>query len=361
MSLFPYLYQSGFETGAVETGGILTDTTSKSSYPHYSESIPKFGITPWRGAYCWVIDQSTGTGTTDCYITVAGANVTADYYWSMGFAFFAKSTVMANTNRTTLVQLANSGTDEVCLQLYYTTAGGLQLLLTEAYDTAVGSNPVCPLVENQWHWIELYGTVDDGGSDDGTAYLVLDGNAIGSLSALDQGAITDMLIGLDDIDAGHTAGIYAFDDILFSGIDTSEVRIGHRRRYPLSPHTSAVASSSYGEHICVGPCTIQDVSILTANAGDMIRLYDTDTGVTTGTYPLVEEVAFSSGLPVNSNPIKFERGCYSVITAAGANGARGLVRIHPDPPCGYPVARCYGNEANLKYLAAHRGRRGGNR
>jgi hypothetical protein len=358
MAQFPYLYQSGFEAGAVDAGGAITDTESKSSYMHYIEMIPRYGITPWRGAYSWVIDQATGT-TTACLQTIAGFNVSDTNYWSIGFAFYAKDTLMATGERSTIME-GNSGTttNEFTLDLYYTTAAGLQLLLTETAATAVGSNPVCALTENEWHWIELYGV---NGSAAGTVYLNVDGNLIGGVTSLAQGAFTDLYFGLSVIAAGHNAGVYAFDDILISGVDTSAVRIGYRNRYPMNPHVSAISTVTYGEHIFVGPGTIAEASLLTANAGDILRLYDTDTGYTTGTYNLVAEANYSSGMPIISGPLKFERGCYCAITAAGSNGARGIVNIAQDPPCGYPIAACYGNKANLKYLAIHRTRLTGNR
>jgi hypothetical protein len=359
MAAFPELLRAGFEAGATNFDTAITDVSAKSTYPHYTDLIGKYNIVPWRGAYVWLIDQSIGTTAHANYQTQAAFNVAASNYWSVGFAFYAKSTVMANGNRTSLVW-ANA-VKEFCLQLYYTTAAGLQLLLTETESTAVGTNPVVSLTENAWHWIELHGVVDSGAGNDGSVSVVLDGNTVGTVSSLDQAAFTDLYIGLEDIDAGHTAGVYAFDDILVSGIDTSAVRIGYRSQYPWNPHVSAPASTSYGEHLFVGPGTIDSAALLTANAGDTMRLYDTDTAYTAGSYGAVGEANFSSGMPVIEGPLKFERGCYCVITAAGANGARGIVNISQSPVSGYPIASCYQNKANLKSYAQQRVRLSGNR
>lgn len=359
MAQFPALLQAGFETGATNFDTAITDASAKTTYPHYTDLIGGYGIVPWRGAYCWMVDQSIGTTTDANYQTQAAFNVAASNYWSIGFAFYAKSTVMANGNRTSLVW-ANA-VKEFDLQLYYTTAAGLQLLLTETGATAVGANPTVALTENAWHWIELHGIVDSGAGNDGTVTLVLDGNTVGTVSSLDQAAFTDLYVGLEDIDAGHTAGIYAFDDITASGINTTAVRVGYRNQYPWNPHVSATASASYGEHLFVGPGTIDSAVLLTANAGDAIQLYDTDTGYTTGTYGAIAEANYSSGMPVIDGPLAFERGCYCVITGAGANGARGIVNISKDPPSGYPIAQCYGNKANLKHYAQQRSRLTGNR
>jgi hypothetical protein len=352
---YPYLLQAGFEASALSTpttGDIAeTDTTSAGAIYHYTDLVSTHGFLPWRGSFCYVIDESICT-TTECKLVSAGCNVQATYFWSMGFAFYAKSTTMAAGNRTSLVKLLNGTTEEVCLQLYYTAAGGLQLLLTEANDTAVGSNPAWGITENEWHWIELYG-VNDPGSNDGTAYCVMDGLAVGNIGSLNQLAFTDMQIGLDDQDAGHTAGIYAFDDILFSGEDTSAVRIGMRERYPMNPHISAVGTS-YSEHIFVGPGTVADVTLLTTASGDFIRLYDTDIGYSTGSYGarLVCEVNEANSATIATGPFRFNRGCLAVI---GVAASRGIIRIDQDPPCGYPSAIYYGFPANLKrYAISHR-------
>lgn len=351
MAQFPYIYQTGFESGAVDTGGAETDTGSKGSYVHYVDLQRKYGFLPWRGAYCYLIDQTAGN-TTEVIQTVAGFDVSASNYWSFGFAFYAKNTEMANGDRSTIAACKATATNEVTLQLYYTTAAGLQLLLTETASTAVGSNPVCSLSENEWHWIEMYGKVDAGGGNDGTAYLVVDGNAIGNIGSLDQGAFTDLIVGLTDIDAGHNNGYYAFDDIYVSGVDTSAVRIGYRSRFSMTPHVSAIATSTYGEHIFLGPGTLREVTLLTAAAGDLIRVYDTDRAYSSGDYgPMISEANFSSGYPVIAGPLEFQRGCYVKITAAGAAGARGVVSIDPAPCEGYSKALYYGNEANLKRYA----------
>jgi hypothetical protein len=346
---FPYLLTSGFESGATNFDTAITDTESKSSYPHYTTLAQKYGFTPYRGAYCWLVDQSTGGGTTTAvYQTQAAFNVTATNYWSVAFAFYAKSTTMADGNRTSLVW-ANS-TKEFCLQLYYTTAGGLQLLLSETAATAVGSNPVVPIEENKWHWIELYGVLDPG-SNDGTASLVYDGVLIGTVTSLDQASFTDLYVGLQDIDAGHTAGLYAFDDIYASGINTSAVRIGYRSQFPTNIHVSAPASAAYGEHLFLGPGTIKGAQLLTAAAGDNIRFYDTDRAYTTGTYGEVAELDFSAGVTFLPDPIEFSRGCYCLVTPGGAAGARGLIQIDLAPECGRSKAMYYGYPDNLKRYA----------
>jgi hypothetical protein len=205
----------------------------------------------------------------------------------------------------------------------------------------------------------MHGFVDSTGND-GNAYLKVDGEAIGSIATLTQAAITDSYFGVDDLDAGHTAGVICFDDILVSGQDTSAVRVGYRNRRPWNPHIGTIASVAYSEHIFVGPGTVTEGTLVTANAGDILRLYDTDTGYTTGTYNLVAECAFSSLYPTITGPVTFERGCFAVLTPAGANGARAVIKIDLAPLAGLPAAACYAEDSVLKNYAMRRRRRPGN-
>jgi hypothetical protein len=350
---FPYLCQAGFETNALDSDLAKTDTTSAGAIYHYTDLVQTHGFLPWRCAYCYVIDQALAT-TTESILTSAACNIADTKYFALGVALYLKGHVMTNGDRTTLISCIGTG-EKRCVQLYYTTTGGLQILLTALENTAVGANPVAPISQNQWHWLELYGHVHSDGS--GTGTLVMDGITVGSIGSLTDAAFTDVEFGVQNANAGHTAGITAFDDFMFAGQGDAAVRIGLRERFPINPHISAITTSTYSEHIFVGPGTVAECTLLTANAGDIIRLYDTDIGYSTGDYgvALVGEANFSSGYPVITGPLRFNRGCLAVITAAGASGARGIVRIDQDPPCGYPSSIYYGFPANLKrYAISHR-------
>jgi len=347
MAQFPYLVIDTFDNGA--TTGTKTDTQSKGSYPHYSTMAKQFGVVPWRGAYSFLLNLSTGTATTDCYITYAAADCAANTYWSVGFALYLKNIVMSNTSRHGLARCMAGATVETSLDLLYTTAAGLQLCFDE---TGAGTTVTLPIEQNRWHWIELYG-VNDPGANNGTANLVLNGLAAGSLSSLDQGAFTDLLIGAVGPDAGTTGQMF-FDDVQVSGTAATEVRIGYQKRFPWSIHLSSITTASRGTHLFVGPGTVRRLNLLTTNSGDAIALYDTDTANTTAAYPtLVAQCQTATGLYEFEGPWQFERGCYAVVTAVGANGARAIAHIDPSPPYGYHKTIYYQNEAALKTYAIY--------
>lgn len=352
MAQFPYTAQGGFETGAVDSGFALTDTQSKTlGYMHYTTSMRKHGVVPFRGAYCWGVDQSLHT-TADCNQTVAAMNVADGSYWAARGAFYLQNITMAADARVTLVKSISAGADEGCLQLYYTAAGGLQLLLTQANDTAVGTNPVCPVTQNEWHVFEIYAYNKNGAA--GTLACRIDGQLMGTVTGLTNAAITDTKFGSMDAGAGEfTVGKIFFDD-LYCHLDTAAVRFGTPKRFPASVHVSAIASQDYTDVIFVGPGTVREISLLTAVSGDTLRLYDTDSVETTGTYNFITELTVAGGVTYVDSPIELQKGCTVVLHPNGAAGARALVTVDLDPPSGFHHPLTYGNEAILKMWAMKR-------
>jgi len=354
VSVFPYLLETGFEAGATGFDTAITDTQSKSlGYLHYSESAKTYGVTPFRGAYCWGVDLSVGTKTTAVYQTQAAYNVTADNYFSFGFAVYISSNlVMAANDRFTIAAGMASSTEEVVVDILYTAARGYDIVLDE-------TNGGTPAVYTQfaldkWHWVEVAGHCDDGGTNNGTATLYFDGYNIGSLSSLDQGAFTDLYIGAINQDLTTTAGYVFFDDCIGSGIDTSAVRVGYRSRYPINPHISA------SQHLFVGPGTVDNIQLLTGTANDMLRLYDTDRANTDGTYQHVAEIMVEgttySTTADKDGPFYFQRGCYAVISGTNPRAQAAISMNNLERPTIY-----YGNDAALKNYALKRKERPGNR
>jgi len=351
MPAFPYILENTWNLGATEFDTAITDTQSKSlGYMHFSESIPKFGVCPYYGAWTWGVDLSQGTKTTAVNQTQAAFNVAATEYWSVGFAFLLKSSglVMATTNRFTIASCISTATEETVLDILYTTAAGYELVIAETNATAAAVKSQFTL--DQWHWVELYG-VNDPGANDGTSTLVYDGTVIGTISSLNQGAFTDLYLGAINQDAGTTGGYLFFGPVIVSGVDTSAVRVGYRDRAPINPHISK------SRQVFVGPGTVSRMQLLTATAGDYIRLYDTDRGYTTGTYGIEAEATVEANTDI-WGPISFHRGCYAVISGSDP---RALVSIDRGEHCGYPQAVCYGNDAVLKHYARTRTERSGNR
>lgn len=338
---FPYILQAGFEAGATNFDTAKSDADSKISYPWYYNSVRSYGVAPYRGAYMMMVNLDTGTITNNAYQTQAAFNISASGAWGFGFGLFLHSSfTMANTNRATIARICSgTTTDEACVQLYYTTAGGYQILFTETSATAVGANPVAAITKGVWHWVDCYGTLDSGVGNDGSASLYVDQTLIGSLANLDQAAITDLYVGVSDADSGMSGKVF-FDTIL-----ADDGRVPFFDRFPQNPEITASG------HIFLGPGTIRAARMLTTTSSDeTLKLYDTDTATTTygsgASYvDCVAEVRYNN--TELNHPVTFSRGCYAVI--AGTN-PRAQVYIDYVPPMGYPAPVHY-SDAGVKRLA----------
>ena len=340
---FPYLGEFGFEEGIAGTGNVLTDAEAKTlGYLHFSESVCRYGVPPYRGAYCWGLDQSIGVVTTTCQHTVAALNVANTNTWAAGCAIYLKDNVMANGNRTTLLE-AFGVTDQGALQLYYTTAAGFQLLGSLAFDTAVGAGTrITTITENEWHWIEIRGQVQTGGT--GTLDFFLDGRQIGAqIDTLTNVAITDLYFGAINADAGHTAGLIFFDDVICDGdAGTAVITVPAPDRFVWNP---VVTKNS---HVFVGPGTVSEVALLSGATADYVRLYDTDIAYTATGQQFVTEVNMTTSLSTSARahgPFVFNRGCFVVV---GGTNPRAQVHIDPSPPAGLPKCVC-NSDQGLKY------------
>jgi len=324
---FPYICESNFENGATGFDTAVTDTQAKISYPHYKTSVRRYGVPPYRGAYTMLLDQSIGVVGTAANQVQAAFNVAATETWGIGFAIYIKSDlVMANTNRCTICSIDSAGpVAETVVDLVYTTAAGLQIHLNELQATAIGALPIASISMDQWHWIDLYGVLDAGGANDGTSTLYVDNTLIGTLTALDQAAIIDFKLGLIGGDAGTTAGHIFFDNVL-----ADDARVPYQDRYPMNMQLTA------NGHVFVGPGTLDGARLLTATAGDSLKLYDTDTatilsGGGAGLESYTCELTVAN--PDVIYPLPFYKGCYAVI--AGTN-PRAQCSISLSPPVGYP-------------------------
>lgn len=347
---FAYVLNAGFEGAATDFDSAITDTQSKSlGYLHYTDLIRDYNVVPWRGAYVWGIDQSVGTKTTAVNQTQAAFNVADDDTYAIGCAVYVKDMTMGNGDRLSLVKAIESGggAGQGVIQLYYTTAGGLQILASQDHDTAVGSNPVAPFSENEWHWIELRALVDTGGA--GTFDFFLDGEQVGSqVGTITNVAVTDLYVGAINGDATTTAGYIFFDDIT-GAVDTagSTISIGYPQ--PRFPYRRHVINAK--EHLFIGPGTVDEIQVVSGTSPTM-SLYDTDT---TDTSNLVATET-AAGQGATQTPITFERGCYCVL---GGTSPQAIIQISQDPfALNAPTA--YGSEAAVKNYAAYRKRRPGN-
>jgi hypothetical protein len=332
---FPYIADQAFEAGTTAEFDSETDTDSKLNIVHYT-TLARHGARlelPFRGAYCAHIDVSGGTA--DAFLQENDLyDLAADGTLYIRFYFYAKGLVMAASDRFTLFALQSAGpTDEVVVDVR-NNAGVIELLAAET--GAAATVRATPLVQDQWHCIELGVNLDAGGGNDGTVDFFVDGYQIGAqLGSLDQGAIIQARLGAIGIDAGTTAGHLLFDALVADDtrIFPARTRFGQQR---LATKTG---------HLFLGPGEVQTVTLMAGSAADnALACYDTDEAITDATNLIVPELRNAQGagdsvvyhVPMGQG--YFQRGCYVVLT--GTN-PRALVAARRATDMGVGMVRSW--------------------
>lgn len=329
---FPWLSEYGAEQGDIgHFDAISPSPFTRASYAHYSELAQVPGLpAPYSGAYCFRVNLATNT--TDHYLQETGAwdtAATGTIYFRFMF-WMGGAPVMANNDEFAIFQLwSGASTAEAGVYINYTTANGYRIGIGETAATSFRG-----LTLNTWHCVEVKAVIDNVANNDGTIDAWLDGATFTQVTALDQGAITSGVIGVVGQDAGTTAGVVLFDDIM-----ADDGRIYPPvNRFPL---TKALTQSG---HVFVGPGYINQARLMSGAGTDCtLTIYDTDVANTLDVYNTVLELkntANSQMVPsTNDKPIYVRRGCYVVlggttpraqidIKVLGSYGSDGAIRAH---------------------------------
>lgn len=319
---FPFVAENGFEDGTLGHFDTETDTTARLDFAHYSDLAKIPGLPgPFSGAHVMRVDLAAST--TNAFVTETGSwDIALNAGLHIAFKLFVSSDiVMANTDEFAILQLIEVGaTVEAGIFINFTTANGLRLGIGET-----GATSFLPLTTGVWHTVELEINLDDGGSNDGTIDMRLDGSAATQVASLDQMAIASGRLGVVDQDAGTTAGVVLFDEVV-----TDDARIFPTTyRYPV---TKLLTTSG---HAFVGAGRIEDVSLLSGGASDnVLSVFDTDVGNTDDASKIVAELKNTGNnelVRYHDGDIQVWRGCF--ISMSGTN-PRALVKIKYAPAYG---------------------------
>ena len=301
---FPFVFQENFDRGTKGNFDTEADTGSLLDFPHYSAlaAVPGLGM-PYRGAYCMRIQPGD---TNDHTLTEADINISADGEGWTRFALWHDLEATAD-DIFNIYELQASSTVETAISIQVTAATGLvEIGIGETEASSFGS----PLTPREWHMIELHANIDDGGSNDGAATLYVDGYSVQTLSSLDQGAITDGVLGTQGTLA-TTTGTILFDQFAFDS-----ARVG-----PILDRWDESIMIHQSQHVFVGPGSVENVTLLAGAGTDCIlRAYDTDTAYTTDQSNIRIELtntANSETVDPAGVPASFHRGCY--IEVSGTN------------------------------------------
>jgi hypothetical protein len=315
---FPFLSENGFETGTLGHFDTEVDTESRLDFPHYSTlaRIPGAGA-PFRGAYCMRVALENDGTPADAYVQETGSwDTSAAGTIYFRFAFYVSNDItMANTDEFAIWQLwSSTNTIEAGVYINYTTANGLRIGIGETSATSFK-----PLTTGVWHQMEVKALIDSGVGDDGTLDAWLDNSAFTQVASLDQGAITSGIMGVVAQDAGTTAGLILFDEII-----ADDARI-----YPISNRFTDEVLLTASGHVFVGRGTLENISLLSGAGTDcVLAVYDTDTAYTVDPNNLrleLKNTANNELIDPSGVPIKdFHRGCY--VALSGTN-PRALAQV----------------------------------
>jgi len=324
---FAFLYDNGFE------GGVhgATAESGPITFPSYRE-LARFGMAPYRGAYCAKV-ALTG-GTTSGFIREDTAfDAAADDTDRLRFYFYLGSDfTMADSDKFSLFEAESTlnTTTEVALGIDRSganirvwvaeTAAAAAQTMTIGTLNAPGHPNSCL---GKWYAAEVVYNVDAGGGNDGTIDAYLDGVQIGSqITGLDQGTIVDAKFGVIGPDAG-TSGTVLID----------EIRLDDARVYPFNERFPQVFQVCKNEHIFVGPGWVESAGLLSSTSTNTMILWDTDRADTNDTQGFKVELNNAIHSSVEG-PIYFAKGCYAVLNEATSRGQVAMVISRDSPVTG---------------------------
>lgn len=331
---FPWVFESNFENRTTPFGwDSESDTDSVLDVPHYSElaRFPWSECAPYRGASCLRI--ALNGGTNDATLTEGDIDIAADATrWFRFYLYLASDFTATADDTLNIFELQQAaGTVEGVIGLRITAStGAVEIGVGETAPTAFAAST---LARNQWYAIELRAVLDDGGTNDGTLDLYVDGSAsLASVTALDQGAVGQGVLGVQN-QLATTTGTILMDQFIMDDLQIYPFR----ERFPL---TQILTQSG---HAFIGPGNIESASLLSTGSTDTMYLYDTDTANTNDASSRVIELDIAAHTTASDHgSIHFERGCY--VALSGTNPRGQIILPRSLAPAAYTAAmvRHYG-------------------
>jgi hypothetical protein len=300
---YPYIFESTFDAGTLDSWSSETDSSSIFDYPHYAE-LARQGFAPWAGAHC---ARARLSGTAVGYLTHTSAfDLSASGTISAWFTICVGEDLFLNdTDTIILYSLLASATNESVFGIR--NNGGVY----EFFAGETGATRTMTIVPNnkKWYQIEVVSVIDSGVGNDGTLAVYVDGFLLGAaVTALDQGAITDGRFGVISGTASGDRGT-----ILFGGLIADDLRIYPRKRF---------ATEKWITHditAFVGHFWLDSASITGTSTDAILTCYDTDifesTAVSFSRSPKVyiRNVTANDQSPGMTTPVEFTKGCYAVL------------------------------------------------
>ena len=306
---FPFLFEANFETGDTTEWDSETDTGSQLTVESYKQlsKLPFTRFLPYTGAFGMRLNIS---GTADAFVTEGDVNYALDATGGVRFTLIvADDFAFTADDIVVLMELQGAASAvQLAIGLRLTAATDLiELGIGLAAPTAFGG-----FIERGKHYtVEASFNIDEGAGNDGDANLFYtkDGEissaAIASLTGLNQIAVTDAVLGIQD-QLDSTTG-----NLLISDFTADDARLFDRNRISFSPEITKSG------HLFVGRGYVEAATIVSENADDSVDFFDTDDG----DIDQQRRIELENGANLSATgEFLFQKGCF--VSMAGASNPR---------------------------------------
>ena len=306
---FPWIASGNFDTTTATPFGWDSeqDTGSRLDVPHYSElaRFPWSECAPWRGAYCMRIQMGD---TNDHTLTEGDIDIAdAATAFASFYLYLAPDVIASADDVWNIFEFQQAaGTREAVCGLRITAA-------TDAVEIGIGDGiavtdySAAALEKNRWYHVEIGMLVSTAGV--GTLTLYVDGVSVVALTTLtNAAAVGTGVLGTQDT-LSTTTGTLLFDQFIFDDLRVYPAR----ERFP----TQHIITAS--GHVFVGPGMVDTAALLSTTSGNIMRLYDTDTGSVLAAQDFVAELDLAAHTSIEG-PLRFLRGCFAQLTGTNPRG-----------------------------------------
>lgn len=338
---FPFLLESNFELGTNAEWTSESDTGSRLDFPHYSELArwPIGPAAPFRGAFCARVSMGDTNDHTLTSTTITQALANTAFY---RFMLYVGTDVAASADDTfAIFELQSVGpVIEASVGLRITAStGAVEIGIGELAPTAFAAGL---LTKGVWHAIELRAVIDAGAGNDGTLTLWVDGSQVASVTALDQAAVTQGVLGTQDTLA-TTTGTLLFDQVVMDDL----------RIFPIVDRYPEVVALTKSSHVFVGAGVIDNVTLVSGAAADNVAtVYDTSRGNTNDALKVatrLNNVTASATDDPAGMPVRLIRGAYVQLTGTNPRAYVKLREVSANSPASI---RSLGLRAKVNQLEA---------
>ena len=312
----PWIFESNFELGTnADWDSETTSSPAQLDFPHYSElaRFPWATCAPNTGAYCMRL--ALIGGTADAYLVEGDIDIAANTTRYVKFDIWFSPTFTGTADDTFNIfeALATSTVEATFGARIVASTNVINLGIGETAPTSFSGQA---LERNVWHTVELTIDIDNNGSNDGTIDLFVTRTgdvattavSATQVASLDQGAVTTARLGIQD-HAATTTGVILIDNFIFD-----DARVFPGARYSLHPIFTKSG------HAFVGPGHLDIAGLLTDEANNILRLWDTDIADTNSTQSFVVELDINGTFTSFAGPIKFQNGCYVELSGTDPRG-----------------------------------------